>query len=340
MIVARCLLGGMVAMGAWGQYYEEQLSARQKWREDLWRQMDAYAKGLEGRPEGWRRLLKNRIGYPVEGLEAAGRMRLEKAGEDEIGVYHRSYLPLTNGLVAYGLYIVPKKPVAKRAPLVISQHGGGGFPEMALFRGGANYKDQVRGAVKEGYVVYAPQVLMYPFGDRDRGTAIPAEVRKELDAKLRAAGTSLAAVELMKLKLALDELLQRPEVDAKRVGMIGLSYGGFYATYAAAVDERIRVVVASCSFRDDPAVADGKTEGRLLDLAPGEMAALVAPRPMQIQSGVKDPLIPIAQSRAGAERARGYYEKQGAAERLAYEEFDGGHEFRGSLVWPFLRKWL
>jgi dienelactone hydrolase len=285
-------------------------------------------------------LLKNRIGYPVAGIRAAGQLRLEKTGEDEIGIYHRSVLPLTNGLEAYGLYIVPKKPAAKKAPLVISQHGGGGFPEMALYRGGANYKDQIRGAVQEGYLVYAPHVVMYPFGDRDRGTAIPAEVRKDLDAKLRASGTSLVGVELMKLRLALDALLQRPEVDAKRVAMIGLSYGGFYATYAAAVDDRIRVVVASCSFRDDPAVADGKTEGRLLDLAPGEVAALVAPRPLQIQSGIQDKLIPIEQSRAGAKRAKEYYERQGAAEKMLFIEFEGGHEFRGSLVWPFLKKWL
>ncbi|MDX2266571.1 MAG: hypothetical protein NW208_00600 [Bryobacter sp.] len=320
------------------QWLEEKHSASQEIRNQQWRQMEAYAAAREGDPEGWRQLLRNRIGFPVAGLVANGPLRLQKFGEDAQATYYRSYLPLSQGLEAYGLLLVPKGE--GRRPLVVAQHGGGGFPEMALFGGGANYKDMIRGAVQEGYVVYAPHVVMYPFGDRARGSPIPADVRQRLDEKLRAAGASLAAVELMKLHLALDELLKRPEVDPNRVAMIGLSYGGFYATYAAALDVRIRVVVASCSFRDDPAVADGKTGGRLLDIAPGEMAALVAPRPLQIQSGIKDQPIPIYHSRRGSARAKDYYAKRGAADRIEYVEFDGGHEFRGELAWPFLRKWL
>ncbi len=339
MIVARVLLLIAACLRAQNPFDEEPRLS-QPIREKHWRQMEAFADAIAEGPEALRRVLKNRIGYPVEGLRAAGPLRLEKTGEDAAATYHRAFLPMSGGLEAYGLYIVPKTAGKKPAPLVISQHGGGGFPEMAAYNGGANYKDQVRGAVAEGYVVYAPLVLMYPFGDRDRGTAIPAEVRKEMDAKLRKAGYSLAALELSKLRLLLDELVLRPEIDRHRIAMIGLSYGGFYATYAAALEPRIQVVVASCSFRDDPAIADGQTEGRLLDLAPGEMAALVAPRPMQVQSGIADKLIPIEQSRAGAKRAREYYKKAGAEEKFLFVEFDGGHEFRGSLAWPFLKKWL
>ncbi len=339
MIVARSLLFTAFALQA-QELYEEDLKATQPIREKLWRQMDEYSKGPADSVAALRRVFLNRLGYPVPGLQAAGPQRLEKTGEDNVAVYHRAFLPLTGGMEAYGLYIVPKKPLAKRAPLVISQHGGGGFPEMATFRGGSNYKDQVRGAVNEGYIVYAPHTVMYPFGDRDRGTAIPADVRKDLDARLRAQGTSLAAVEVMKIKLALDALTKRPEIDPKRIAMIGLSYGGFYSTYAAALDPRIKVVVASCSFRDDPAIVDGKTEGRLLDLAPAEVAALIAPRPLQIQSGIGDKLIPIEGSRVAAKRALDYYTRQGAADKLEFQEFEGGHEFRGSLVWPFLKRWL
>jgi len=41
---------------------------------------------------------------------------------------------------------------------------------MATFHGGTNYHDQVRGAVAEGYVVFAPLTVMYPFRDRDHDT--------------------------------------------------------------------------------------------------------------------------------------------------------------------------
>ncbi len=67
-------------------------------------------------------------------------------------------IPILPHVHSEGIYIVPKSASGKR-PLMISMHGGGGSPEVALFNGGANYHDMVRGAVKRGYVVYAPQHL-------------------------------------------------------------------------------------------------------------------------------------------------------------------------------------
>ncbi len=336
MIVSRVLLAFLFSQ----QLYEEVPKASQPIRDKLWQQMDAFSNRAQADPEALRRLLKNRMGYPPPMMKAQGVLRLEKTGEDSVATYYRSYLTVADGMEAYGLYIVPKKPAAKRAPLVISQHGGGGTPEMATYNGGTNYHDQVRGAVERGYVVYAPHTVMHPFRDRDNGTLIPATVRKDLDVKLRAAGTSLAAVEVYKISLALDELLKRPEIDPKRVAMIGLSYGGYYSLYAAAVEPRIKVVVASCSVRNEEPLSDAKMEGRLLDLAPADVAGLVAPRPLQIQTGVDDKSSPIDQARIAAKRAEAFYEKAGAAQRFAFEEFAGGHEFRGNIVWPFLKKWL
>jgi hypothetical protein len=61
---------------------------------------------------------------------------------------------------------------------------------------------------------------------------------------------------------------------------------------------------------------------------------------LQVQRGISDKLIPIEGSRAAAKRALGYYTRQGAADKLEFQEFEGGHEFRGRLVWPFLKRWL
>ncbi len=44
---------------------------------------------------------------------------------------------------------------------------------------------------------------------------------------------------------ALDVLTRRPDIDARRVGVAGVSLGGYYAVRAAAVDERIRAAVAN-----------------------------------------------------------------------------------------------
>lgn len=312
--------------------YEEDPAATQKLREGLWRQADAFATRLEQDPASLERLLKTRLGFPPPGLTGKVTLRLEKTGEDAAGVYHRAWFRVGPELDLYGLYIVPKK-VKGRRPLVISQHGGGGFPEMATFQGGSNYHDMVRGAVQEGYVVFAPLITMYPFGDRDRGTAIPADVRAQMDAKLRAAGTSFIGLEIGKLQRALDVLLTRKEIDPRRVGMVGLSYGGFYTLYMAALDARITAAVASCSFRDELPKDAHPPAGRPVDLLDWQMARIIAPRALQVQSGVKDKLLPIASARAAAARLKGQA-------GFVFEEFDGAHEFRGALAWPFLRQHL
>src|SRR5437762_445183 len=80
----------------------------------------------------------------------------------------------------------------EQAPLVISMHGGGGSSEVALFHGGANYHDMVRGGVKRGYVVFAPQHLFSAEG-------FPKDIRNRIDERLRLVGTSLTAIEIVKI---------------------------------------------------------------------------------------------------------------------------------------------
>ena len=311
--------------------YEEDLQVSRIFRDENYRQLSRYAADLDREASLLR--FERLIGYPAPGFyEKAGAPRIEKVGEDEMGTYHRMWIAVAPGVETYGLYIVPKK-VKLPAPLVISLHGGGGTPEGALFHGGTNYHDQIRGAVERGYVVWAPLFVMQPFSDRDKGTEVPADIRKILDARLRARGTSLMGMEAMKITKALDRVLEMPEVNPERVAMIGLSYGGYYTLYITALEPRIKVAIASCSFRNTPAAKDGVTEGRPIDLTSPEQAALIAPRPLQIQAGIKDPQAPIDTVRETVAVAKRFHD-------FDYEEFDGGHEWRGDVAWKFLAKYL
>ncbi len=49
-------------------------------------------------------------------------------------------------------------------------------------------------------------------------------------------------------KNALNWLSERPEVDPKRIGVIGHSFGAAVATYAAAVDQRFAACISSCGW--------------------------------------------------------------------------------------------
>lgn len=319
-------------------FYEEDLQLSRPYRDANYREFAGYIGGLE-KESGRLRQFRAMVGYPAPGFfNSAKPARIEKSGEDAIGVYHRVWIPVAPGVETYGLYIVPRNAKLP-APLVISLHGGGGIPESALFHGGSNYHDQIRGAVQKGYVVWAPLFVMYPFADRNKGTVIPVDVRKDLDEKFRRLGTSLMGVEMTKVTRALDRILERPEVDPSRVAMIGLSYGGYYTLYIAAVEPRIKVAVASCSFRNTPAATGGVTEGRPIDITSPEQVALVAPRPLQIQVGVHDKAAPMDSVRLAAMEARRAYE--GAAPGLFdYAEFEGGHEWRGDIAWAFLARHL
>lgn len=323
--------------------FEEEIPASRKYREESYAQFQRFASRLEKEQdaEKLRREFLGKLGYPPPGFTGPYVERMEKFGEDSVATYYRAWVPVAPDMEVYGLYLVPKNTKLP-APLVIAKHGGGGYPELAIFKGGGNYKDMIRGAAQQGYVVWAPITLMHPFRDRDSGTPIPAEVRRDMDAQFRKLGTSLMAVETMRISRSLDVMIRRPEVDPQRVGMVGLSYGGYFTLYTMALDPRIKVGVASCSIRDRDAMAKempaGKApEGRPMDMPGADLAKLIAPRALQLQNGVNDKGLPIDMVRRAAAEAKSHYAAGGAFE---FMEFDGGHEWRGDIAWAFLRKHL
>src|SRR5207245_11768645 len=60
------------------------------------------------------------------------------------------------------------------------------------------------------------------------------------------AGTTLDRYMVWDGMRALDYLLTRPDVDARRIAVTGTSGGGFQSLYLGALDERIGVVAPSC----------------------------------------------------------------------------------------------
>lgn len=281
------------------------------------------------------------IGYPPPGHKPKEESTFTRIGEDEIGVYYRAMIPILPKVHSEGIYIVPKSAKGK-TPLIISMHGGGGSPEVALFNGGANYHDMVRGAVKRGYIVYAPQHLF-------RAEGYPADIRLQIDDRLRLVGTTLTAVEVAKITLAIDELIKRPEVDSQRIGMVGLSYGGYYAQITPAIDTRIKVSVSSCYF----GVQEGRYEmselsiptdfrfpNRITLFNDADVVALICPRAHQIQAGSTDNASHREKGKTLAPRAASFYEGLHRSERFEHVVFEGGHEFHDESAWAFIEKHL
>ncbi|MBI1177090.1 hypothetical protein GC207_06580 [bacterium] len=114
-------------------------------------------------------------------------------------------------------------------------------------------------------------------------------------------GYTPAGVEVWNAMRALDYLETRPEVDMKRIGLTGISGGGSMTWYTAAVDDRIAVAVPVCStytFGSQAAhwAADGQCDciyfNNTYQLDFPIVGALIAPRPLFMIGGRKDPMFP------------------------------------------------
>ena len=340
-------------------YFEEDVKTSNPLRTSQARELDAYIVSLKNddrplksvlQPDyssisayetstgPFRQVFCDSIGYPPPGDRSQADPSFEKMGEDAIGTYYRAIIPIVAGIHAEGIYIIPKNLTGK-APLIISMHGGGGSPEVALFQGGANYHDMVRGGVKRGYVVFAPQHLFSAEG-------YPPNIRQQTDDRLRLVGTSLTAIEIAKITRSLDVLLKRPEVDTERVAMVGLSYGGYYALVTPAIDTRIRVAVSSCYYgvqearyeRDELSVpSDFRFHDRFTRFRDSDIVALICPRFLQIQAGKTDGPDHREMGTVLAPKSAAYYEKLGLKNRFQHLIFEGGHEFHDESAWQFVK---
>lgn len=299
---------------------------------------------------GYRRQFRNLLGWPLNDpalrrLPPPVPSELRQVGEDDLGTIFRVVLPCADGISLYGLLFLPRRKPPY--PLVLAQHGGLGTPEVCsglLATGSGNYRGMTRRVWRLGAAVFAPQLLLWDkeYGVDATGRAAH-EVRTQLDVQLKQAGGSLAAVELFKLRRALDYLLARGDMDARRVGMIGLSYGGFYTLFTAALDTRIQVAVSSCFVNDRyrydwPDWTWQNAANRFLD---AEVASLVCPRALRLEAGMIDELFEVAGARQVGAKVHALYDRLKIGDRFEFEAFEGGHELHPGLPpIAFLRRQL
>jgi dienelactone hydrolase len=146
---------------------------------------------------------------------------------------------------------------------------------------------------------------------------------------------------------AIDWIETRSELDARRVGLMGISGGGTCTQFTAALEPRIRAAMISGylnTFRDSimslSHCIDNYVPGILNWAESYDVAALIAPRPLFVESGERDDIFPIEASRASFARVKKVYETFGAAEMTEQETFPGPHSFWGKRGIPFLAKHL
>lgn len=142
----------------------------------------------------------------------------------------------------------------------------------------------------------------------------------------------------------IDWIETRPELDATRVGCMGISGGGTCTQFSAALEPRIKAAFVSGylnTFRDSimsvSHCIDNYVPGILNWAENYDVACLIAPRPFFSEGGDRDPIFPVHATREAFARVKKVYEIFGVPDRAQQEIFEGVHEFHGVRGLPFLR---
>ncbi len=211
-----------------------------------------------------------------------------------------------------------------KRPLVVVQHGGGGTPELisGIWGSTGNYNDMLQRVLRHDVHVLAPQLLLWT--QKEESDVHFDRIR--LDARLKRLGSSITAVEVHGIRRMLDYFETTDYV--KNFGMVGLSYGGFYTLYTAAVDTRIRSAI-SCSWfntRDAHPWPDWTWQNAAACFDDAEVACLVYPRRLCLEIGTRDELFEKEGGEASFARITELCREVGT-DWVEFIAFDGKHEF-------------
>ena len=148
-----------------------------------------------------------------------------------------------------------------------------------------------------------------------------------------------------------DHVCSRKDVLPDRLGCAGLSGGGLQTLYFSAVDARVTCAVVSGYFygvRDSLLSIPGHCDCNVLprlweNFDMGDVGALIAPRPLMIESGDADPLNGASGMKNVCSQvaiARKAYKLLKSDDRLAHRVFAGQHRWNGVEAIPWMKQWL
>lgn len=255
-------------------------------------------------------------------------LRVETLSREDRGDYLLEKFQFDNqaGSDVRGYLLLPKGGPA-RHPAILYCHWHAGEYDLGkeeLFE--AKHTPEAPGPAfaRRGYVVVA--IDASGFGERNgQGPDGPAErdyKAEETASKFNLwVGRSFWGMLLRDDLIALDYLASRPEVDASRIGVTGMSMGATRTWWLMALDDRLRTGVAiACMTRYQNLILHGHifehdigyfVPGLLKHFDTEAVIALIAPRPVLFQTGDRDGGSPVDGIRAIESAVRPVYRLYG-----------------------------
>jgi cephalosporin-C deacetylase-like acetyl esterase len=168
----------------------------------------------------------------------------------------------------------------------------------------------------------------------------------------QAAGYTPAGVECWNGVRAIDYLVSRPDVDADKIGVTGISGGGAATIWISAADERVKCAVPVSGMSDLESYVSNKIINGHCDCMLmvntyqwewTTIAALIAPRPLLFANSDADPIFPMDGNRRIIDRLRKAYKMYDKPDLVDDYVSTGGHAYRPDLrvaVFKWINKHL
>lgn len=247
-------------------------------------------------------------------------------------------------------------PAGRKAPyptvVAIPGHGAGVDDIVGIDKNGHDrtgkpgYEhDFALQTVEHGLATFAiePMAFGYRRDARTRAKGPTATACQPAAGSALLLGETMIGWRVWDVMRSIDWIETRPELDASRVGCLGISGGGTCTQFSAALDLRIKAAFVSGylnTFRDSimsvSHCIDNYVPGILNWAENYDVAGLIAPRPFFSEGGNHDPIFPVNATRESFARLQKVYEVFGAQSNAQQEIFEGQHVFHGVRGLPFL----
>ena len=283
-------------------------------------------------------------------------------------IKQRVVFDVEEGLSAVAYVFRPESSNGHRLPAILACHGHSPFgkdavmgnratPEQARDVEMANYDYGLQMA-QAGFVTIA--IDWRGFGERDdrrkpnsHGLVVePPVPGRDLCNQhyLRASilGMTVLGMDVHDARCALDYLCQQPFVDADRIGVMGLSFGGVMATWMPLVDDRVKAANVICysdrfadfGLRDVNFCGSQITPGLYALCDVPDLQGLIAPKPLLVEIGSYDACFKVESAMSCYREVEKIYTAAGVSDRLELDLFEGGHRWGGNKSVEFFRKHL
>jgi dienelactone hydrolase len=309
-----------------------------------------------GQAQEWQRVLRRKLvelmgGFPAE----RGPLRARTLEVRDFPNYKREKFIFESrpGVGVLGYLITP---VNRSAPLpaviCIPGHGRGvddivGIDEHGndRFTKSGYQKDFALQAAEHGLAAVAIEPMA--FGCRrdplTRSKGLGASACQPTAGSALLLGETMIAWRVFDVMRTIDWIETRAELNAKRVGCMGISGGGTCTLFSTALEPRIRAAMVSgylntfrASIMSVAHCMDNYVPGILQWAEMYDVAGLIAPRQLFSEGGDRDPIFPVEATRESFRRLREVYQVLGAPDAVQQEIFPGVHEFHGARGLPFL----